>query len=548
MDSLFIFCFKGCLKGEHDGEYYEILELENTRRCTVEDIKRQYKKLSLNLHPDKLAQRGIENTPEMRQKFLKLKEAYEVLSDPKRKKVYDDMGEMGLKISEGRAADINPLELVRNFQRNRQYRFSLYLCILTIFAALFILPILFSLKADGTLGKNAPWAAIWTPMWIADFLMLLAAFSILFTAEVTSTNEEGETVVVEKISLVERVSNFVLTTMFILVQIFVTMRLDRDVRWSWFAVFAPWFVYEIIAIASLLYSAFCLSPVPPSHENMQLNEEEGSTEEDLFRRKVEAESEYFKDVLTQFQARESIFEHLLRGWLAIFLAVKLDHSVSWDWGLVLLPIWVYLFFKYLMVFVVRGWAGAIQKEHDINPDAMEYETDPIKQAKFMQMESLYSTGTSACFAQCVPLFMALMLISRLDVSSFSTFLIILPVFIFLGCCCLAVCCAVLCIANTDVDEAEEQMKQQQQQQQSGDVESGETYNPPTVFVAPDGGTSASGAAAEYGTFSSERPEESKGSAVNNGGDWQFISSNTNTPMKEDAVSVPVVTNIDPDID
>jgi hypothetical protein len=540
MEQLFTFCFKGCLRGENDTEYYVLLEIDDIKHCTQEDIKRQYKKLSLNLHPDKLAQRGIENTPEMRQKFLKLKEAYEVLSDPKRRKVYDQMGELGLKVSEGRAGEINPIELMRNFQRNRNYRFSLYLCILSVFAALFVLPVLFSLKADGTLGHNAPWTAIWTPMWIFDLFVLGASFYMFCVSEVKETNEEGEEVVTDTIPLSERLSNIVLTSMFVLLQIFITMRLDRSVRWNWFAVFSPWFVYEAVAILGLLYPAFFKKITPPTHENIQINEEEGNLEEELFRKKVENEMEYFKEVIASFQARETIFEHLLRIWLAIFLAMKLNHSVHWDWGLVLLPIWVYFFFKYAMVFVLRRWAGSITKENQLDPEHMEYESDPIKQVKYMQVEGLYSSSSSGCFFQCIPLFMALMLISRLDVSSFSTFLIILPVFLILGCCCIGVFCSVVCLASTDLEEAEQQMREAQNPQQKS-----ETYSPPTSFIPePDQSTT------EYGSFGAtiSQPPQPPSTTTS-----LFVVEETiarsESSLKEVQISAPAtVTNIDPDID
>lgn len=556
MEHLFTFCFKGCLKGENDKEYYQVLEIDDNRRCSQDDIKRQYKKLSLNLHPDKLAQRGIENTPEMRQKFLKLKEAYEVLSDPKRRKVYDDMGELGLKVSEGRAAEINPLDLVRNFQRNRNYRFSLYLCILAVFVSLFILPVLFSLKADGTLGKDAPWTAIWTPMWLFDLFILAASFSMILTSEVKETNEDGEEVVTEKIPLSERVSNVVLTSMFVLIQIFVTMKLDRSICWNWFAVFAPWFVYEAVALLNLFYPAFLKNLTPPTHENIQLNEEDGNAEEELFRKKIEIEMEYFKEVMTQFQSRETMVEHLLRIWLAIFLAVKLNHSVQWDWGLVLLPMWVFFFYKFVMVYVIRHWAGSIQREHNIHPEQMEYETDPMKQVKYMQMEGLYSTSSSGCFSQCAPLFMALMLISRLDVSSFSTFLILLPIFLVLGCCCIGVCCSVVCLANTDLDEAEQQLKAAQGHGAQASAENEATYNPPTVFIPTSGNDGT-----EYGSFGSTTNNnqaqtspvvvvQPASSSNNNAGDWQSMPDSPMKPAgKEEQISQPaLVTTIDPDID
>jgi len=375
---------------------------------------------------------------------------------------------------------------------------------------------------------------------------------MIFTSEVKETNEEGEEVVTEKIPLSERLSSVVLTSMFVLVQIFVTIRLDRSVRWNWFAVFAPWFVYEAVALLNLLHPAFLKPLVPPTHENIQLNEEEGNAEEELFRKKVEVEMEYFKEVMTRFQSRETMVEHLLRIWLAIFLAVKLNHSVDWDWGLVLLPIWVFFFYKYLMVCVIRNWAGSIQREHQLDPEHMEYETDPLRQVKYMQMEGLYSTSSSGCFAQCAPLFMALMLISRLDVSSFSTFLILLPIFLVLGCCCIGVCCSVVCLANTDLDKAEQEL----QAAQGGASANGEaTYNPPTVFV-PGADDSGNKNSTEYGSFGSTANNQQTSPIVvvqpaSSANDWQSMPESPVKPStaKEEQVSAPApVTTIDPDID
>jgi DnaJ-class molecular chaperone len=39
-----------------------------------------------------------------------------VLSDPKRRKIYDELGELGLKLQEGKLNEINPTTLLRNFQ------------------------------------------------------------------------------------------------------------------------------------------------------------------------------------------------------------------------------------------------------------------------------------------------------------------------------------------------------------------------------------------------------------------------------------------------
>ena len=60
-------------------DYYKILEL--SKKCTKEDIKKKYHKLSLKYHPDK---NGGSND-----KFLKINEAYETLYDIEKRKIYD---------------------------------------------------------------------------------------------------------------------------------------------------------------------------------------------------------------------------------------------------------------------------------------------------------------------------------------------------------------------------------------------------------------------------------------------------------------------------
>lgn len=70
-------------------DYYKMLGIE--KGATDDDIKKAYRKMALKYHPDKNKAAGAE------EKFKEIAEAYEVLSDKKKRDVYDRYGEEGLK-------------------------------------------------------------------------------------------------------------------------------------------------------------------------------------------------------------------------------------------------------------------------------------------------------------------------------------------------------------------------------------------------------------------------------------------------------------------
>lgn len=76
-------------------DFYQILEVN--REVDEQTLKKAFRKLSLKYHPDrnkgKWIKKGDPNAQEM---FIRINKAYETLSDPERRKIYDIYGEEGL--------------------------------------------------------------------------------------------------------------------------------------------------------------------------------------------------------------------------------------------------------------------------------------------------------------------------------------------------------------------------------------------------------------------------------------------------------------------
>ncbi len=71
-------------------DYYKILGVD--RNASEDEIKKAYRKMALKYHPDR-----TKGDKQAESKFKEVAEAYEVLTDPKKKSAYDRFGEDGLK-------------------------------------------------------------------------------------------------------------------------------------------------------------------------------------------------------------------------------------------------------------------------------------------------------------------------------------------------------------------------------------------------------------------------------------------------------------------
>lgn len=89
-------------------DYYKILGINKT--ATQDEIKSAYKKLAIKWHPDK----NPDNEKEASEQFKLIAEAYGVLSDPEKKQMYDNFGNV----------DFDHAEMPKRQQTTHAFHFS----------------------------------------------------------------------------------------------------------------------------------------------------------------------------------------------------------------------------------------------------------------------------------------------------------------------------------------------------------------------------------------------------------------------------------------
>lgn len=91
-------------KKSDNTRYYDVLGV--TKNASADELKKAYRKAAIKNHPDK------GGDPE---KFKELAQAYEVLSDPEKREIYDQYGEDALKEGMSGGGGHNPFDIFESF-------------------------------------------------------------------------------------------------------------------------------------------------------------------------------------------------------------------------------------------------------------------------------------------------------------------------------------------------------------------------------------------------------------------------------------------------
>eukprot|EP01119_Soliformovum_irregulare_P005720 TRINITY_DN1746_c0_g1_i1.p1 TRINITY_DN1746_c0_g1~~TRINITY_DN1746_c0_g1_i1.p1 ORF type:complete len:416 (-),score=80.54 TRINITY_DN1746_c0_g1_i1:14-1261(-) len=151
---------------------YEVLGLEPS--ATDDEIKRAYKLLALKYHPDK--------NPDAGDKFKEISGAYDVLSDPQKKKIYDKYGDRGLLMFEQGMLDEDFMVVIAAMNN------PLLMGLLCMVGCLFVscatlVPIFIVLKVDGKVAWN--WGSVFIPAWILYVLPTIWAVVTIVKGDIS---------------------------------------------------------------------------------------------------------------------------------------------------------------------------------------------------------------------------------------------------------------------------------------------------------------------------------------------------------------------------
>jgi hypothetical protein len=344
----FLCCCKSFLGSDDsgpDGDFYSLLSLE--RDADKDDIKRAYKRQSLQMHPDKLAQRGQAVTAADQARFTRMKEAYEVLSDPHKRETYDAIGERGMKWME-EPFSMDPQELAHNFATSSVLdRSKIFAIFVGIAVAVLLLPFLVCLHIDGVFGINASWFATLVPLWFWDAFILFYHARVVMMGPISRPEHIPPEEWIDPLPMKKRIFSLIRFILICLFEFFCALKLDGIVYVGWFVVFFPLYIWE----ATTLYKKLPLARmriVTVEDLETALGKPFGeftAAEKDLIGKRYSvvpstSSPDFEAAQKLKTRARHDIVKSIFRIIFVMFLLLQLDGGMNWNWWLVFLPFWI----------------------------------------------------------------------------------------------------------------------------------------------------------------------------------------------------------------
>mmetsp|Transcript_2559 Transcript_2559/g.3631 ORF Transcript_2559/g.3631 Transcript_2559/m.3631 type:complete len:596 (+) Transcript_2559:218-2005(+) len=568
--AFFLCCCKSFLGADEttdggEGDFYTRLGIE--RDATAEEIKKAYKKRSLQMHPDKLAQRGQAITEEDQAKFTRMKEAYEVLSDPHKRETFDAIGERGMKWVE-EPFSMDPQELAHNFAKSSALdRSKIFAIFVGIAVAVLLLPILICLHVDGVFGEDAAWLATLVPLWMWDCFILFYHSRVILMGPIARPEHIPPEEWVDPLPMKKRIFSLCRFMLVVLFEILVALKLDEVITAKWAIVFIPLYAWEL----STLYKKWPMARMRiVTVEDLETAlgkpfAEFTAPEKELIGKRYSVvpsttSPEFEAAQKLKARARHDMIKSGFRILFAIILLVQIDGYVNWSWWLVFTPFWVMTLLiclaNYQAFAEVQAMAaekdpamfgaekqgenapgaanyGAVGNDGEATPAAAASKPELSEEEREELKAQVMASGSRLCSKSCSQGFLLILMclfVGKLQGAGFSSLWIISP-FLFSASvilCCLG--CAIFGISEVPTDGVDFDTGEL-----SGDSNT-ETDNvnpsvPSGANYAPPSGAGQSPSAPDLESGEGRTANTSEGTA-------EMVGASSNTPEQQ-TTSTPV---------
>ncbi|CAM9252462.1 unnamed protein product [Ascophyllum nodosum] len=301
------------------------------------------------------------------------------------------------------------LNLMQNLLRKfltmgTRERVWLVLSFMVLVGAYLLWPILFSLRVDGY--TSMPWSTVWIPLWVIDAIGALFFLLLLSWGPIKAPpgREEGWH---DPYPMKQRALTLFQWFLFVLFQVFLVMRLDGRISWSSSEVLSPLILWLVVNTLGALYLLYIQT-------------------QRLFLGRV-------------IEACRVVVQNLTLMIQLVFLVLKLEDEVDWNWWVVFIPLWVYHLGHF------GGWLMKCSIATSLTMDLKKREGDSQEeQVKTLESSLLRDTANRNRSASCGSLVVSILAVALVNGADFSTFVVFIPLFLsaaFLVCTVSgAICC------------------------------------------------------------------------------------------------------------
>jgi len=458
--------------------HYQVLEIEVT--ATEEEVKKAYKKLALKYHPDKNPDGSTAD------KFKEISTAHAVLSDPKKREVYDMYGDEGMALMDNGVFGEEG-ELVRILPFLNSPGSMMLICLLgvLILACACLIPIFIAIKVDDKVDWS--WPVVFVPLWIFNAVPLIYSCCLPFLTE-------------SKLKSVVSLVQYLCALVF---QILLCIQLNTG-QWQWAIVLIPMYIFEFLHL---------LKQFGACRHSVYAGE------------KAHVEAHVMPpDTFTGLGYPGFLLKHLfisaMRVWLLIFITVKLE-GASWSWWIVAIPI-----------FVAIAWKLIIRISDSRKIVAMITDPEEKKRTSSVLRGLSITLGIVLAFAL---VFVILVVVELDNASRISTAVAFIPVFIVLGLisCCWCCCVPLLICCRPRMEEMDPEFADAQRQAQA----EGEKDNENASAPGGSSGRSDPNPAEGENRGSNERTPLAT-SAANNNGNNSYTQPSEQEQGEQSAAAAP----------